>query len=74
MATQRMRPRVEALPAELDSAQSKLVFLYLETAGGGTVSDLCDALDIPQVSLYPTLRTLCERDLVEVRDGEYRPI
>lgn len=57
------------LPATLASPRSKLVYLYLRTAGGGSAADLCDALGMKRVAAYPVLDTLVRRGLV-VRDGE----
>jgi predicted transcriptional regulator len=58
-----------ALPNELDSASSKLVYLYLRTAGECTVDDLQSSLDMKKISLYPLLQTLSKQDLVD-REGE----
>ncbi len=57
------------LPATLASPRSKLVYLYLRTAGGGSAADLCDALGMKRVAAYPVLDTLVRRGLV-VRDDE----
>ncbi|WP_152040426.1 TrmB family transcriptional regulator [Salinigranum salinum] len=58
-----------ALPNELDSASSKLVYLYLRTAGECTVDDLQSSLDMKKISLYPLLKTLSKQGLVD-REGE----
>jgi predicted transcriptional regulator len=58
-----------ALPNELDSASSKLVYLYLRTAGECTVDDLQSSLDMKKISLYPLLKSLSKQGLVD-RDGE----
>ena len=62
------------LPSDLSTARAKLVYLYLESTGGATVEELRDALDIPLITILPTVEVLVERSLVEVRDGRYRPI
>jgi len=59
---------IERLPASLDSPQSKLVYLYLATAGPGTIEELRDALGIEFISLYPVIDTLREKNLVR-KDG-----
>lgn len=53
-----------SLPTELDSAASKLVYLYLRSAGESTVDDLQAALDMRKISLYPLLTTLSKKGLV----------
>jgi predicted transcriptional regulator len=58
-----------ALPNELDSAPSKLVYLYLRTAGECTVDDLQSSLDMKKISLYPLLKSLSKQGLVD-REGE----
>jgi DNA-binding IclR family transcriptional regulator len=57
------------LPTELDSAPSKLVYLYLRSVGDCTVDELQSSLDMKKISLYPLLDTLAKEGLVE-RDGE----
>lgn len=59
--------RPPALPAEL-SAKSKLVYFYLHTVDGCHVDELQDGLGLKQISLYPVLESLTERELVR-RDG-----
>ncbi len=58
---------------DITSPCGKLVYLYLQTRGEATVEELKDALDISQLKLYPILRTLAERDLIEHRNDTYRP-
>ena len=60
---------LDQLPAELDSSNSKLVYLYLSTAGKATVGDLQSTLGMKQLALFPILQTLEGKDLIE-RDGE----
>ena len=57
------------LPAELDTAGAKLVYLALSTAGPATADDLRSRLDLGKLTLFPILGTLEDRDLVD-RDGE----
>ena len=59
----------DQMPAELDSSNSKLVYLYLETVEEATIDDLQATLDVKQLALFPTLATLEDKDLIE-RDGE----
>ena len=74
MSHQLLAPETDAettidIPTELDSPASKLVYLYLETAGASTVNDLQASLDMGKISLYPLLKSLSKRGLVD-RDGE----
>jgi len=59
----------DTLPSGLASPLEKLVYLYVRERDGATVYDLRDALDVPQLRLYPTLATLAKRGLVE-RQGD----
>ena len=61
------------MPADLDSSNSKLVYLYLETVEKATIDDLQATLDLKQLALFPTLATLEEKNLVE-HTGETFPI
>ncbi|MFC6907243.1 TrmB family transcriptional regulator [Halalkalicoccus tibetensis] len=69
LLTQKATATNDPLPAELDSGNSKLVYLYLSIVEEATVDDLQAALDIQQLTLFPTLRTLEGEDLIE-RTGE----
>ena len=60
---------IDQMPAELDSSNSKLVYLYLETVEEATISELQSTLDMQQLALFPTLDTLEGEGLIE-RDGE----
>ena len=57
------------LPTDLDSASSKLVYLYLRTAGECTVDDLQSSLAMKKISLYPLLKSLSKKGHVD-SDGE----
>jgi predicted transcriptional regulator len=61
--------QTKPLPTELDSAASKLVYLYLRSAGESTVDELQADLDMRKISLYPLLKTLSKKGLVD-REGE----
>lgn len=60
---------VDPLPTSLDSSNSKLVYLYLDTREDATITELRSALDMKQLALFPVLRTLESEGLV-TRDGE----
>lgn len=62
-------PKLRSLPDELESAQAKLVYLYLQTAGEATLADIERDLRVKRLSLYGILDTLRSRDLVS-RDGD----
>jgi DNA-binding MarR family transcriptional regulator len=54
---------------DLESPRAKLVYLYLINVGKATVSDIADALDLRQLTLFGVLDTLAERGYVD-RDGD----
>ena len=60
---------LDRMPAELDSSNSKLVYLYLQTVETTTIEDLKSTLKMQQLALFPTLATLESEGLIE-RDGE----
>jgi hypothetical protein len=62
-------PTEFAVPQELESTGSKLVYLYLDSINGGDISVLRESLDMQSITLYPILQTLAKKGLVE-RDGE----
>lgn len=56
------------IPPECDSANSKLVYLYLNTVDTATIEQLQITLDMRQLALFPVLDTLQEANLV-AREG-----
>lgn len=61
------------VPTELESTASKLVYLFVRTTGECTIDDLQSSLDMKKISLYPLLKSLAKKGLVEIDDGTYRP-
>jgi DNA-binding IclR family transcriptional regulator len=64
MATQLSRD-TDALPNSLESTSSKLVYLYLDTTGEATVSEMADALGMQKLALFSILDTLRSMGLVD---------
>lgn len=63
-----------AVPASIRSDQAKLVYLYLDRAGGATPDAVAGALALPKLAVLGVLGALSERGFVEERDGRYRAI
>lgn len=75
LATDRLATdQLETLPAELDSAQAKLVYLYLDATGGTTVADLKETLSMQKMAILSVLRSLSKQNLVEKDGSTYAPI
>lgn len=53
------------LPEALDTADAKLVYLYLHTKTNATIDELHAALGLKKITLYPLLRTLTATDHVD---------
>ncbi|MEF8781251.1 MAG: TrmB family transcriptional regulator [Haloferacaceae archaeon] len=68
MQTSRSTTRV---PPELHSPKAKLVYLYLSTHGGATITELQENLGMKKLSLYGILKTLQEEDIVGRRTDRY---
>lgn len=64
-----MTASVDPLPPALESNDSKLVYLYLDTTEEATVTELQSALGMKQLALLPVLGTLREADLI-TRTGD----
>jgi|AntDeeMetagen285_2_1112576.scaffolds.fasta_scaffold10875_2 DNA-binding IclR family transcriptional regulator len=60
-----------SLPNELDSADAKLVYLYLTATDEAAVSELHRTLDIPKLTLFTVLDTLTSRGLVQQAEDGY---
>jgi len=66
----RQTPTETPIPDEIDSSVGKLVYLYLDSAGKATLSQIQNRLDVRQLTLYKILNTLQGRDIVS-EDGDY---
>lgn len=62
------------VPTSVESDQAKLVYLYLDGAGGATVDAVAEALSLPKLAVLGVLRTLRARDVVEEHDGRYHAL
>ncbi|WP_318570756.1 TrmB family transcriptional regulator [Salinigranum marinum] len=62
---------VDPLPSAIDSASAKLVYLYLDTVGPTTITELSAALDMRMLGLYSVLDTLASDGLVDSEGETY---
>lgn len=60
------------IPTELDSTSSKLVYLYLRSVGECTIDELQASLDMKKISLYPLLKSLSKKGLVDSEGETYQ--
>ncbi|MDG5820357.1 helix-turn-helix domain-containing protein [Natronococcus sp. A-GB7] len=65
------RPDV-SIPGSLESAQAKLLYLYLREWPDASADELCAALDVEKGTVLSIARTLRERGYVERDGGRYR--
>lgn len=57
-----------AVPAELQSPRSKLLYVTLAATGGARPPELRSALGLSSLSLYPIIRDLRDAGIVERAD------
>lgn len=68
MATTTAEASSLAVPRAVDSAQAKLVYVYLEREREASVGALADALNLRKIDLFTVLSTLESAGAVEI-DG-----
>jgi DNA-binding MarR family transcriptional regulator len=68
---QARRTHQAAVPDDLESPRAKLVYLYLSTHDGATVSELQDGLSMKKITLFSILKTLRGRGLVGQDRDQY---
>ncbi len=66
-------PELTELPTELNSAQGKLVYLYLEATDGATVDELGQVLSMRKIDILSVCNSLSSQQLIEKCDGTYVP-
>lgn len=59
------------LPDTLDTAGSKLVYLYLKVEDEATINELHRALGMKKITLYSLLQTLTATELVDQEGAFY---
>lgn len=59
------------LPETLDTADAKLVYLYLRIENEATIDELHAALGMKKITLYPLLQTLTATDHVDRTGTQY---
>lgn len=59
------------LPETLDTADAKLVYLYLRIKNEATIDELHAALGMKKITLYPLLQTLTATDHVDRIGTQY---
>ncbi|PSP79079.1 hypothetical protein BRC81_06315 [Halobacteriales archaeon QS_1_68_20] len=75
VAQTRARALPDEVPAEIESPQGKLLYLYVAVAGECEVDELVDRLDVPRITAYGVLGTLESRGVVERVDTDtYRAV
>ncbi|GAB3667321.1 helix-turn-helix domain-containing protein [Halopiger thermotolerans] len=71
---QRSPTEIDPLPTDLESSQGKLVYLFLQTSGGATLTDLHRALGMQKMAILSVLESLSTQGLVERTDAGYAPV
>lgn len=61
------------LPTEINSAQGKLVYLYLEATDGATVDELGQVLAMKKINILSVCNSLSSQQLIEKTDETYVP-
>ena len=67
----RRTEQLDPVPQSIESAQAKLVFLYLETAGSTTADEIGATLTMKKIDVLSVLQSLSGAGYVEKDDGEY---
>jgi DNA-binding MarR family transcriptional regulator len=73
MASQKYRPtsRIDPVPDDLESAQAKLVYLYLDVADGATIDELGEILAMKKINILSVLNSLSSAGYVERTESTY---
>ncbi|THE66247.1 MarR family transcriptional regulator [Salinadaptatus halalkaliphilus] len=67
----RTAPSTDPIPDTLESAQAKLVYLFLDATDGATVDDLEQSLATKKIDILSILQSLRSEGLVEKSGDEY---
>lgn len=67
----RLTERIDPVPESIESAQAKLVFLYLEAASSATVDEIGATLTMKKIDVLSVLQSLSSAGYVEKDGDEY---
>ena len=67
----RLTERIDPVPESIESAQAKLVYLYLETMGTATADEIGETLTMKKIDVLSVLNTLSSEEYVEKNGDEY---
>lgn len=59
------------VPQSVESPRGKLVYLYLDSVGGATRTELQEGLGLKAMTIFSTLRRLREEGLVRKERAEF---
>jgi len=72
MVSQKQQQKAfDPVPDDLESARAKLVYLYLEEAGGATVEEVGERLAMKKINVLSVLGSLVDAGHVEKRESAY---
>ncbi|QLK27813.1 helix-turn-helix domain-containing protein [Natrinema zhouii] len=63
--------RIDPVPDDLESAQAKLVYVYLEATGGATTDELGESLSMKKINVLSVLNSLSSAGYVEQAGSAY---
>jgi hypothetical protein len=61
----------EIVPDVVETPRAKLVYHYVRAADGASADRICQALEMPRLSVLPVLSTLTRRGVLEDDGEEY---
>jgi len=63
--------RIDPVPKRIESAQAKLVYLYLEATSTATADEIGETLTMKKIDVLSVLNTLSSEGYVEKNGDEY---
>ena len=67
----RLTEQIDPVPEPIESAQAKLVFLYLEATGTATADEIGETLTMKKIDVLSVLNSLSSVGYVEKNGDEY---
>lgn len=67
----RSATKIDPVPEGLESARAKLVYIYLDVAGGATVEELGEILAMKKINILSVLNSLSSTGYVDRMGDEF---
>lgn len=61
-----------SIPEEINSSNAKLIYVYMKSVTTATLEQICSALSMKKITLYPIISTLKNKGFITKSNNVYK--